>query len=95
MATQGVNINFGTEYSHWSNEINERNYTSADSIVKKLIRDNTPNTNIQFDKIIYAAACADNSNIHIHKFSPMQLKSHRNNILPGLHNGTIATDASP
>ena len=34
-----------------------------------------------------------NSNINGHKFSPMQYKTGRNNILHGSNNNTITTDA--
>ena len=86
----GLSISFGSEYSPWSNGLNERNHASADITIKKMMEENkTPLT----DSLVKAASWTHNTSVNKLGYSPLQLMTGKVVTLPGLTTGNVATES--
>ena len=80
-AKAGFKVQCGPAYSPWSNGTNERNHSSADIIVKKVMEQDRK---ISLDTAVAMAGWTHNSNINHSGFSPLQLVTGKSVILPGI-----------
>ena len=83
-------MKFGPAYSPWSNGFNERNHTSADLIIKKLMKEKKTALT---DSLVKAAVWTHNTSINKLGYSPLQLVTSKSVTLPGLTTGNVSTES--
>ena len=62
----GINIEFSSSYSPWSNELKERNHYSADRIVRKLLDEG-----ILLELAVCRACWTHNTNVMVNGYNPI------------------------
>ena len=85
IARLGVTVRYGPAYSLWSNSINERNHTSCDITIKKLMEEMKVMLN---DFLVKGAPWTHNKNINKFGLTPLQLMTGKSYNLPGFAIGS-------
>ena len=83
-------MKFGWAYSPWNNGINERNHSSADLTIKKLMEEKKIALT---DSLVKAAAWTHNTSVNKLGYSPLQLVTGKSVTLPGLTTGNAGTES--
>ena len=85
-----VTVRYSPAYSPWSNGINERNNTSCDITIKKLMGERKVTLN---DSLVKAAAWTHNTNVNKLGYTLFQLMTGKSCNLPGLTMGNEASES--
>ena len=86
----GLTVMFGPAFSPWSNGINERNHSSADVTIKKLMEEKKVPLS---DSLVKATAWTHNTLVNKLGYSPLQLVIGKAVTIPGLTTGNVATES--